>query len=61
MEITPSLEHELDGMKPEYQDKLAWLLYYASGMGDYGDPHGKLAVVAPENKEVLVTEDDAPN
>ncbi len=59
MRLTPSLEQELDGMKDEYQDGLAWLLNYASSMGDYGDPHGILAVLSPEGK-VLVTENDIP-
>jgi len=60
MKLTPALKQELAGMKPEYQDRLAWLLYYASGMGDYGDPHGVLAVVSPKTGKVLVTEKSAP-
>lgn len=60
MKLAPSLKQELDGMKPEYQDKLAWLLRYASGMGDYGDPHGILAVISPTSGRILVDENNAP-
>lgn len=58
--LTPALAHELGGTIPEFQDRLAWLLYYASAMGDYGDPHGILAVLSPQSGKVLVKESDSP-
>ena len=54
--LTPSLKQELENTKPEFQDAIAYLLNYASGMGAYGDPCGKLAVISPESKKVLITE-----
>ena len=55
-QLTPSLNFELEGMKPEYQDRLAELLNFANAMGDYGDPHGLLAVVSPISGKVLKCE-----
>ena len=60
LELTPSLRFELEGTIPEWQDRLAWLLNYASAMGDYGDPHGILAVISPQSGRVLVKESDCP-
>lgn len=58
MKLTIPLEHELKGTKPEFQDRLAYLLYYASAMGDYGDLHGELAVINPVSGKVLKRESD---
>ena len=58
--LTSALAHELEGTVPEFQDRLAWLLYYASAMGDYGDPSGILAVLSPQSGKVLVKESDSP-
>ncbi|KKN75187.1 hypothetical protein LCGC14_0383460 [marine sediment metagenome] len=52
-ELTPELRNELEGMKPEYQDKLAELLRFASDMGAYGDPFGILAIISPTSGRVL--------
>lgn len=60
MDLTEALEFELEGTLPEFQDRLAWLLNYASAMGDYGDPYGVLAVLSPDSGEVLVKESDTP-
>lgn len=56
MKLTEALEFELDGTKPEFQDKLAELLNFASAMGDYGDPYGELAVIDPQTGEVVKRE-----
>lgn len=60
IKLTPSLKQELERMNEKGQDTLAWLLYYASAMGDYGDPCGVWAVVSPDSGKVLVTEKDCP-
>lgn len=60
VKLTPFLKHELNQTKEDYQDNLAYLLYYASAMGDYGDPHGVLAVISPEGK-VLIKEGERAN
>ena len=54
--LTPAMRFELEGTKPEYQDRLAELLNFASAMGDYGDPHGSLAVISPDTEKVLLRE-----
>ena len=58
VKLTPSLADELEGTRPEFQDKLAWLLNYASAMGDYGDPHGELAILSPQSGKVLMRESE---
>lgn len=58
--LTPTLSFELENTKAEYQDKLAELLNFASGMGDYGDPHGLLAVISPISGKILKVEGDKP-
>ncbi len=57
--LTPALKFELEGMKATYQDKIAELLNYASAMGDYGNPHGILAVISPDTGKVLKCDDEA--
>jgi len=56
IELTPSLTFELEGTISKFQDRLARLLNYASAMGDYGDPHGELAVISPQSGKVLARE-----
>ncbi len=56
-ELTPRLRFELEGTKPEYQERLAELLHFASAMGDYGDPHGVLAVISSVTGKILERED----
>lgn len=56
VELTSALAHELEGTIPEFQDRLARLLNYASALGDYGDPHGELAVLHPHSREIMLSE-----
>lgn len=56
IKVTTALARELDRTTPQFQDNIAELLRYASDMGDYGDPHGVLAVLSPQSGKVLKTE-----
>ena len=60
MELTESLKTELEGMTPEYQNKLAHLLNTASSMGAWGGNCGELAVVTPDGRVVMREEEAAP-
>ena len=60
MELTEALKQELEGMTPEYQNKLAYMLNTASSMGAWGGNCAELAVVYPDGKIVLREKDAAP-
>lgn len=60
MKLTESLEQELEGMTPEYQDKLAHMLNTMSAMGAWGGNYGEMAVITNRGDIVLREKDAAP-
>ncbi|KKM20071.1 hypothetical protein LCGC14_1649200 [marine sediment metagenome] len=59
-ELDEFLSQELDSTNMEYQRRIAHLLWYADGMGAYGNSHGELAVIRPETGEIVMRERDIP-
>jgi len=59
MELTEALKQELEGMKPEYQDKLAHLINTMHSSGAWGGDFADLAVVAKNTGEILLRDTDA--